>query len=251
MRGKIDEILKQKYDEVEIPSDIFDFDKILKDVKPIKRKNKIVKFAASFVVIAVVVFGVFVWINKVNNSENTVLQAEENTQLPTYSKEITIENRNYFFNANLRESKNVYIVRIKRLLEYSSKNVEGYCYPITKVKAEVIKSYNNNISKEIEFWVPGGIWRVSELKNSKLSYNETDINLDNNDECIKINYSENIKIADLDVGNVYLITLYNENGENYVNKNLKYGFKEYDPETNMVNLGDNNWEELNLSDYLK
>ena len=72
MRGKIDEILKQKYDEVEIPSDIFDFDKILKDVKPIKRKNKIVKFAASFVVIAVVVFGVFVWINKVKKSENKI-----------------------------------------------------------------------------------------------------------------------------------------------------------------------------------
>ena len=192
MRGKIDEILKQKYDEVEVPSDIFDFDEILKDVKPIKRKNKIVKFAASFVVIAVVVFGVFVWINKANNSENTVLQAENNTQLPTYSKEITIENQNYFFNANLRESKDVYIVRIKSVLEYSSKNVEGYCYPITKVKAEVIKSYNNNVSKEIEFWVPGGIWRVSELENSKLLYNKTDINLDNSDEYIKIKYSENI-----------------------------------------------------------
>ena len=41
MYGKIDDILKKKYDEVVIPSDIFDFDKILKncDFKT-RKKNK-------------------------------------------------------------------------------------------------------------------------------------------------------------------------------------------------------------------
>ena len=44
MYGKIDDILKKKYDEVKIPPDVFDFDKILKncDFKTIK-KNKMRK----------------------------------------------------------------------------------------------------------------------------------------------------------------------------------------------------------------
>ena len=250
MRGKIDEILKQKYDEVEIPSDIFDFDKILKDVKPIKRKNKIVKFAASFVVIAVVVFGVFVWINKVNNSENTILQAEENTQLPTYSKEITIENNVYDFSENI-ELDAVYSVEVEEIIEYSTKNEGEYSYPITKVKAKVLNCYKGDKAEKVEFWVPGGIWSLSELKTSNLNYNENDVGMDES-ENIKINYYEAYKIEGLQIGKKYITCLYEENnGELLASKNVKYGFKEYDPETNMVNLGDNNWEELNLSDYLK
>ena len=249
MRGKIDEILKQKYDEVEVPSDIFDFDKILKDVKPIKRKNKIVKFAASFVVIAVVVFGVFVWINKVNNSENTVLQAENNTQLPTYSEEITIGNNMYKLDKEYKID-GLYTIQIQKILNYSTKEDDNYKYPITKVNAKVINCYKGESEQEIEFWVPGGIWTLSELKMSNLTYDASDIGINEN-ENVKINYYEAYKIADINVGNIYLVTLYNENGENYVNKSLRYGFKEYDPETNMVNLGNNNWEELNLSDYLK
>lgn len=249
MRGKIDEILKQKYDEVEIPSDIFDFDKILKDVKPIKRKNKIVKFAASFVVIAVVVFGVFVWINKVNNSENTVLQAEENTQLPTYSKEITIKNNVYSFSENI-ELDAVYSVEIEKILDYSTKKEKEYSYPITKVQAKVLNCYKGDKAEKVEFWVPGGIWSLSELKMSNLIYNENDIGTDESKN-IKINYYESFTIANLEVGKNYIVSLYKYNDNLYVDINADYGFKEYDPETNMVNLGDNNWEELNLSDYLK
>ena len=247
MRGKIDEILKQKYDEVEIPSDIFDFDKILKDVKPIKRKNKIVKFAASFVVIAVVVFGVFVWINKVNNSENTVLQAENNTQLPTYSEEITIKNNSHGLTENLKLDF-VYLIEVEKILEYSTKDEEEYSYPITKVQAKVIKSYEGDSIKEIEFWVPGGVWTLSELKDSKLSYSEDKLK---NSDYIKVNYYETWSIADPQIGNQYITCLYEENEGLFANKDVKYCFKEYDPETNMVNLGNNNWEELNLSDYLK
>ncbi len=247
MRGKIDEILKQKYDEVEIPSDIFDFDKILKDVKPIKRKNKIVKFAASFVVIAVVVFGVFVWINKVNNSENTILQAENEISLPTYSKEITIENNVYRFSKNLQIDR-IYSVEIEKILEYSTKNEEEYSYPITKVKAKVNGCYKGKTEQEIEFWVPGGVWSLSELKASNLLYNEVGIE---NNQNIKINYYETWNISEPVIGKQYITFLYEENEGLFANKDVKYCFKEYDPETNMVNLGDNNWEELNLSDYLK
>ena len=242
MRGKIDEILKQKYDEVEIPSDIFDFDKILKDVKPIKRKNKIVKFAASFVVIAVVVFGVFVWINKANNSEN-------NTQLPTYSKEITIENNVYGFSENI-ELDAVYSVEVEEIIEYSTKNEGEYSYPITKVKAKVLNCYKGDKAEKVEFWVPGGIWSLSELKTSNLNYNENDVGMDESEK-IKINYYESFTIANIEVGKNYIVSLYKYNDNLYVDINADYGFKEYDPETNMVKLENNNWEELNLSDYLK
>ena len=60
MYGKIDDILKKKYDEVKIPPDIFDFDKILKncDFKTIK-KNKMRKkviIVSAIIIIFITIF---------------------------------------------------------------------------------------------------------------------------------------------------------------------------------------------------
>ena len=82
MKGKIDEILKQKYDEVEIPKDIFNFDEILKDAKPLKRKNKKLRIVASLVVVVFVAFGVFLVVNnyKQNMVPDTIVQADSNEE---------------------------------------------------------------------------------------------------------------------------------------------------------------------------
>ena len=60
MYGKINDILKKKYDEVKIPPDIFDFDKILKncDLKTIK-KNKMRKkviIVSAIIIIFITIF---------------------------------------------------------------------------------------------------------------------------------------------------------------------------------------------------
>ena len=60
MYGKIDDILKKKYDEVKIPPDIFDFDKILKncDFKK-KKKNKMRKkviIVSAIIIIFITIF---------------------------------------------------------------------------------------------------------------------------------------------------------------------------------------------------
>ena len=60
MYGKIDDILKKKYDEVKIPPDIFDFDKILKncDFKTIK-KNKMRKKVSMIILIILILCHTF------------------------------------------------------------------------------------------------------------------------------------------------------------------------------------------------
>lgn len=258
MKGKIDEILKQKYDEVEIPKDIFNFDEILKDAKPLKRKNKKLRIVASLVVVVFVAFGVFLVVNnyKQNMVPDTIVQADnneenENVQLPSYSEEITIKGKE--LNSTIFEKiSNIYSIEVKNIEQYSTKYDEdgNYSYPITKVKATVINCYKgNNDAEEIEFWIPGGVWNLTQLRESNLEYNEEELEIDDN-ENIKVNYYETFKIANPEVGKSYITCLYEENGELYANKGTDYGFKEYNVDTNKVNF-DGQWIELDLSNYLK
>ena len=257
MRGKIDEILKQKYDEVEVPNDIFDFDKILKDAKPIRKRHVILKFAASFVILVVAVFGVVIWVNNTNNNntQNTVIQAgnedeKNDIQLPTYSKEITISNTFNKMGENLEEI-NIYSIEIEKIEQYSKKyDSEGnYDYPITKVKAKVINCYKGENAEEIEFWVPGGVWTLSELKDSNLPYKKEEVGFDDN-EYIKINYCEAFRIASPVVGSTYITCLYDENGNLYANKDIDYCFREFDVDNNMVMNNNEEWVPLDLNVYL-
>ncbi len=256
MKGKIDEILKQKYDEVEIPKDIFNFDEILKDAKPLKRKNKKLRIVASLVVVIFVAFGVFLIVNnyKESTTSDTLMQADnneeiKNEQLPTYTKEITIDNKINEF--GLKEGiDEIYAINIEKIEQYSTKyDEEGdYSYPITKVKANVINCYKGENAKEVEFWIPGGVWNLTQLRESNLEYNEEEIKIDDS-ENIKINYYEFFRIANLEVGGDYITCLYEQDGELYVTKNIDYGFKELDIENNMVMNNNKEWTPLDLSIY--
>lgn len=256
MRGKIDEILKQKYDEVEVPSDIFDFDEILKDAKPVRKRSVMLKFAASFIILIVAVFGIVIFVNtsKNDNTQNTVIQAnngeeENDIQLPTFSKEITINNYVYGLWNNLNQQ-NIYSIEIEKIEQYSTKydTVGNYSYPITKVKAKVINCFKGDNVDEVEFWVPGGVWTLSDLENSNLQYDKSSIDIQEN-ENIKINYYETFRIADPVVGNKYITCLYEENGELYANKDTDYGFKEFDVDNNLVMNNNKEWLPLDLSIY--
>ena len=256
MKGKIDEILKQKYDEVEVPKDIFNFDEILKDAKPLKRKNKKLRIVASLVVVIFVAFGVFLIVNnyKESTTSDTLMQADnneeiKNEQLPTYTKEITIDNKINEF--GLKEGiDEIYAINIEKIEQYSTKyDEEGdYSYPITKVKANVINCYKGENAKEVEFWIPGGVWNLTQLRESNLEYNEEEIKIDDS-ENIKINYYEFFRIANLEVGGDYITCLYEQDGELYVTKNIDYGFKELDIENNMVMNNNKEWTPLDLSIY--
>lgn len=258
MKGKIDEILKQKYDEVEIPKDIFNFDEILKDAKPLKRKNKKLRIVASLVVVIFVAFGVFLIVNnyKESTTSDTLIQADnneenKNEQLPTYTKEITINNKAYNLGVNIN-IKDIYLIKIEKIEKYSEIHDEvlNYSYPITKVKANVVNCFKGDNVKEVEFWIPGGVWSLTQLRESNLEYNEEEIGVDDS-ENIKINYYELFRIANPEIGKNYITCLYEQNGELYVNKDTDYGFKEFDIENNMVMNNNKEWIELDLSNYLK
>lgn len=256
MKGKIDEILKQKYDEVEIPKDIFNFDEILKDAKPLKRKNKKLRIVASLVVVLFVAFGVFLIVNnyKQNTISDTLIQADnneenKNEQLPTYTKEITIDNKTNQF--GLEETVNeIYSIEIQKIEKYSTKYDEegNYSYPVTKVKAKVINCYKGKNMEEIEFWIPGGVWNITQLRESNLEYNEEEFKIDDN-ENVKVNYYETFRIANPEVGKNYIACLYEENGELYAYKDTTYGFKEFDIENNMIMNNNKEWTPLDISIY--
>ena len=260
MKGKIDEILKQKYDEVEIPKDIFNFDEILKDAKPLKRKNKKLRIVASLVVVLFVAFGVFLIVNnyKQNTISDTLIQADnneennqenKNEQLPTYTKEITIKG-NELNSTTFETLSNIYSIKVENIEQYSTKYDEegNYFYPITKVKANVINCYKGENAKEVEFWIPGGVWNLTQLRESNLEYNEEEIKIDDN-ENVKVNYYEFFRIANPEEGKNYIACLYEENGELYVDKDTDYGFKELDIENNMVMNNNKEWTPLDLSIY--
>lgn len=86
------------------------------------------------------------------------------------------------------------------------------------------------------------------MRESNLEYNEEEIKIDDS-ENIKINYYEFFRIANLEVGGDYITCLYEQDGELYVTKNIDYGFKELDIENNMVMNNNKEWTPLDLSIY--
>ena len=107
-----------------------------------------------------------------------------------------------------------------------------------------------NLSGEIEIYVPGGIFTIKEIKE-KVKYDQiNDISLLKDEDQVKVTYYNEIKISAAEEGKTYITTLNEIDGKYFVNMNIKYGFKEYDPETNIVkdDMGD---EQLDIDRYLE
>ena len=205
---------------------------------------------AAVVIIAVVI--ALILLLKPKNPNEVVQQSEAPTEIEnvSYQKEIEAKNMSFVWH-QINHINKVYSIKQTEILEYSSITKDNYTYPITKVKAEVLNTFSGEELGEITFWIPGGIWTVQELKNTQYYYDEKDIeNLNDNDN-IYVKYYEQIKIAKPEVEKIYFVTLKEENGELYVETNAKYGFKEYNPDTNCILNANNEWELVNIEEYLK
>ena len=247
------EKLMEQYKDIEVPEGLFDLDEVFRKGDIIIKRRKIIKYTvrvAAVFIIAVVI--ALILLLKPKNPNEVVQQSEVPTEIEnvSYQKEIDVENLAFVCGEQYLKNK-VYSIKQTEILEYSSITKDNYTYPITKVKAEILNAFSGEEIGEITFWIPGGIWTVQELKNTQYYYDEKYIeNLKDNDN-IHVKYYEQYKIAKPEVGKVYLTTLKEENGELYVETNAKYGFKEYNPDTNCILNANNEWELVNIEEYLK
>lgn len=248
---EIEKLMKQ-YKDIEVPEGLFDLDEVFKKGDIIIKRRKIIKYTvrvAAVFIIAVII--ALILLLKPKNPNEVVQQSEAPTEIEnvSYQKEIFAKNNNRGY---IKEIKNkVYSIKQTEILEYSSITKDEDTYPITKVKAEVLNTFSGEELGEITFWIPGGIWTVKELKSSDFIYNNDELTELVDTDKIYLKYYENTKIAKPEVGKVYLTTLKEENGELYVETNAKYGFKEYNPGTNCILNANNEWELVNIEEYLK
>ena len=126
------------------------------------------------------------------------------------------------------------------------KIIEGV--PYTKVTATVINSYLGDLSGQIEIYVPGGIFSVEEILNNIQDIEE--LNNYNAKDLIQVKYYNNIYIPIAEKGKTYIATIIENHNQYYIDLDKGYGFKEYDPETNIVK-DDTGDEELNIKRYLE
>lgn len=246
------EKLMEQYKDIEVPEGLFDLDEVFRKGDIIIKRRKIIKYTvrvAAVFIIAVVI--ALILLLKPKNPSEVVQQSETPTEIEnvSYQKEIFAKNNVEGFREHLKNK--VYSIKQTKILEYSSITKDNYTYPITKVKAEVLNTFSGDKLGEITFWIPGGIWTVKELKSSDFIYNIDELNNLNDNDNIYVKYYEQIKIAKPEVGKTYFVTLKEENGELYVETNAKYGFKEYNPDTNCILNANNEWELVNIEEYLK
>lgn len=120
MKGKIEEVFKKKYDEVEVPDDIFNFDEIFEKGDKIKKKRKVYKYVASIIILLLfVTIGITFWLYNTTNNlirKESIDKEEENTytsNLPEYIDEINAID--YFETIDLGKDTNIYILKIEEI----------------------------------------------------------------------------------------------------------------------------------------
>ena len=242
MRGTIDDILKQKYDEVKVPEGLINFRELVENVempgaKKRKKKKRIIIASLILVILlcGATILGIILTADK-----------PENVTPSSYVAEININRKVFSIDSDPPEEK-IYSIKIEQIEEYSTFNDENVKYPITKVKAQVLNYFSGDEREYVEFWIPGGVFTVRELKESGLEYDKVYISGFEDEEKIMVNYFERNRIDKPQVGNTYVVTLVDIDNELYVNKSLELGFKKYNEETNQFLNDFGEWVELDLN----
>lgn len=256
MREDIEEELKRKYDEIVVPDRIFDTTKIIQRVQEERRKRKlkiqrtVACVVALVLVVSLAIVGVTLKINcgKTKNIDNMgATENNENTEneIPEVSGNIVL---NSFSNySSITTYDKVMVVKAQEILDY--KIIDGV--PSTRLRAEIIEDFVDNVEGDVEMIVPGGVFTVKELNKDAEVENNEDLKKYKEDEKVNVTCYNQIYIPMAEVGKTYLTTVREDENGLYVCTNLKYGFKEYDIETNTIKDIDGNPVEVDLEDYME
>lgn len=237
----IEDRLKEEYDKVEVPSYMFDTSRVFKRVEEEKkqRSKKIISIAASVMVILIFVVVLFFIIPKSNNEEYDI---KEKTNINEVKGEITINNNNSRY--DVAEENIVLVGKVKSIIDYQI--IDNI--PYTKVTIEVLNCLHGKVTGLIELYTPGGIFSADEIKSS--IKNIDDLNKYDDKDLIKVTCYNEVYIPIAKLNDTYIITIVKKSNNYFVDMDKAYGFKEYDPETNIVkdDMGD---VELEIDKYLE
>ena len=251
--NEIDKILEKKYKEIKVPDEMFDTSKVFKRVEKYKkRRRKVIRYACLLVILligSVVILSLT--LNNNDNSGNSSPIVNSVTEENNADEKIEIAGE-----VLLKDIigtvyggpgyQYISIIEVKEILGYEI--IDGI--PSTRVKANVVRNYLNDLEGEVEMIIPGGTFMVKELKD-KLDIEEGEITLYKDNQYVKVTCDGDYYMSSVEPNKKYVTTTYEKDGVLYICSDLKYGFREYDEKTNTVKDYDDKNVEVDMENYLK
>lgn len=255
MKNNIDNILKKKYSEIEVPDVSF---------KKIQTQKSYSVYKVAIIILALMMITIVVKIinnNKINNVniDNNLQQnvvAKNNTKFPEATKTIDWGPVMASINADLLIKKLDYvaIIKVNKILGYTnySEILKKYTLPITKFEANIEKTLKGNINGTVEIKKYGGIismadWEKTFTEEQKEQYGYNNIPKEEKENTyINIVNSVTMSWAKVKENTKYLVFL-KEDSEVYGGLMVIGYFAEYDGTTKSVKKG-NNW--ISIKDEL-
>ncbi|MBQ8234156.1 MAG: hypothetical protein IJZ36_01060 [Bacilli bacterium] len=167
MKINIDELLKQKYKEIEYTEDI------QLDFKNTRKNNSLYKVASIMllVILATVTLTIYNPFKKMDNNEknineNIIANNDKDIKLPKAEKEIIINSD--VMSYDLIDVKYILAIKVNKILGYTnySEKKEQYAFPITKFEAEVLKCFKGEIDGNINIYTQGGIISLADWEKT-------------------------------------------------------------------------------------
>lgn len=244
------EKLRQEYDNVEVPKEMFDTSKL--DPSMIRKsKIRVASIAALYVIVFISVGTLVSFMlkgsitaGKPNEKDNVQAGVEENNKLD----EIELKLSNNLLYTNF-DCKNITEIKVDEILD--STFIEGI--PYTKVKVFAKENYLGDLKAEY-IYVPGGKFKANGIESKLLNFNiknKEDLNNLSEYNNVYLNYNIGISISRPVVGEEYLVSLEEKDGKLFASLNLKYGFKKFDKESNCIITDEGEKIPVNMEEYLK
>lgn len=261
MKRNIDELLKQKYKEIEYNNNID------VEVKNTNKNNHLYKVASIVLLVVLVTITVKIYNpgqklvadnNDIDVNENIILDGEQKLEemIPEHQIVVGLKGdashigyATSYFTSGI-DVKYVLAIKVNKILGYTnySERQDKYSIPVTKFEAEVLKCFKGNIDGNIEINTTGGIisladWEktLNDEQKEKQGYNKMTQEYKEN-TYVEIVTSLNLDRAKLQIGKVYLVCL---EDDFYLYDGLRtvgvYGMKEYDMSTNSIKENNGKW----------
>ena len=251
--NEIDKMLEKKYKEIKVPDEIFDTSKVFKRVEKYKkRRRKVIRYACFLVILligSVVILSLTLNNNDNSGNSSPIVNsvAEENNadeEIEVAGEVLLKDIISTIYGGPAHDY--VSVIEVKEILGYEI--IDGI--PSTRVKANVVRNYLNDLEGEVEMIIPGGTFMVKELKD-KLGVEEGEIALYNDNQYVSVTCQNDVYLAKVEPNKKYLTTTYEKDGVLYICTNLKYGFKEYDEKSNTIKDAEGNSVQVDMENYLK
>lgn len=258
IKGTVDDVLKQKLDKIQEKKyiNIDMLNKISnKKVFQLVACISIIFLFSTFCIIVITnknttfkrdnTIGKNIIDNEINNSNNNIVN--NNTNSPQI---IEMAENSY---GSVGSTQYVLIVKINEILSSTnfSKKINNYAYPITNLRATVLKVLKGNYEKNsIDFYTYGGKIKVSDYEKILLPSDKTKLELDNKSQeekentyiTVIPNFATGMPIPE--VNNTYIVSITHDNiiyDSLAVVNHVDCNFKLYDVNSNKYKNNSGDW----------